>query len=241
MPLNDSTRDLLRHVSTATLCTALFKKGLRNQCIQGVRPVNPQRPTTPCMVGEAYTLRYIPAREDLNKLDVFRDRSHPQRKAIEDCPPGHVMVMDSRKDPRAASAGGILVTRLMKRGVAGVVTDGGFRDSDEIGKLGIPAYHTRPSAPTNLTLHQAIDINVPIGCGDAPVFPGDTILGDNDGVIVIPAHLADEIADEAFEMTAYEDFVTERVRAGHGIFGLYPATDPKSLEEFAAWRKKNGR
>ncbi len=236
--LTVATREKLKTVSTATVATALFKRGFRNQAIQGVRPLSPLKES---MVGEAFTLRYIPAREDLNKLDVFRDRSHPQRKAVEDCPPGHVMVMDSRKDPRAASAGGILVTRLMKRGVSGVVTDGGFRDSEEIGKLGMPAYHARPSAPTNLTLHQAIDINVPIGCGDAPVFPGDVILGDNDGVIVIPAHLANEIADEAFEMTAYEDFVTERVQAGQGIFGLYPATDPKSLEEFAIWRKKNGR
>jgi regulator of RNase E activity RraA len=232
------SRAKLKSISTPTVATALFKRGLRVQAIQGVRPLSP---LTDSMVGEAFTLRYIPAREDLNKLDVFRDRSHPQRKAIEDCPPGHVMVMDSRKDPRAASAGGILITRLMKRGAAGVVTDGGFRDSEEIGKLGFPAYHQRPSAPTNLTLHHAIDINVPIACGDAPVFPGDVILGDNDGVIVIPAHLADEIADEAFKMTAYEDFVTEQVHAGRGIFGLYPATDPKSLEEFAAWRQKNGR
>ena len=95
-----------------------------------------------------------------------------------------------------------------------MVTDGGFRDSAEIARLGFPAYHHRPSAPTNLTLHQAIEINVPIGCGDAPVFPGDVILGDSDGVIVIPAHLADEIADEAVEMTAFEDFVTEEVREG---------------------------
>ena len=94
----------------------------------------------------------------------------------------------------AASAGAILVTRLMKRGCAGVVTDGGFRDSAEIARLGFPAFHHRPSAPTNLTLHQAIEINVPIGCGDAPVFPGDVILGDSDGVIVIPAHLAEELA-----------------------------------------------
>jgi len=112
---------------------------------------------------------------------------------------------------------------------------------EEIAALGIPAYHQRPSAPTNLTLHQAIDINVPIGCGDAPVFPGDIILGDQDGVIVIPANLLDEIADETFEMTAYEDFVTEQVRAGKGIFGLYPATNEQSLVDFAAWRKANGR
>jgi regulator of RNase E activity RraA len=238
MALTAATRDKLRTISTATVATALFKRGFRTQFIQNVHPLSPDQPV---LVGEAFTLRYMPAREDLNQLSVFRDRSHPQRKAVEDCPPGAVLVMDSRKDARAASAGSILVTRLMKRGVAGVVTDGGFRDAAEIGKLGFPAYHQRPSAPTNLTLHQAIDINVPIGCGDAPVFPGDVILGDSDGVIVIPAHLADEIADEAFEMTAYEDFVTERVQAGQGIFGLYPATDETSLSDFAAWRKTKGR
>ena len=230
--------DKLKTVSTATAATAMFKRGFRNQFIQNVHPLSPSQPV---LLGPAFTLRYIPAREDLNKLEVFRDRGHPQRKAVEDCPPEAVMVMDSRKDARAASAGAILVTRLMKRGVAGVVTDGGFRDSAEIAALGIPAYHQRPSAPTNLTLHQAIDINVPIGCGDAPVFPGDTILGDSDGVIVIPAHLVDEIADEAFEMTAYEDFVTQQVRAGKGIFGLYPPTNEQSLVDFAAWRKANGR
>ena len=236
--LSSQTRDKLKKISTATLTTALFKRGFMHQMIQDVHPLNPQ--ALP-MVGEAFTLRYIPAREDLNKLDVFRDRGHPQRKAIEDCPPGAVMVMDSRKDARAASAGAILVTRLMQRGCAGVITDGGFRDSAEIANLGFPAYHHRPSAPTNLTLHQAIEINVPIGCGDAPVFPGDVLLGDSDGVIVIPAHLADEIADEAVEMTAFEDFVTEEVRKGRGILGLYPATDPQTLTDFAEWRKKNGR
>lgn len=236
--LKPETRDKLKGVSTATLATALYKRGLRQQFIQDVRPLHPMKES---MVGPAFTLRYMPAREDLNQLSAFRDRGHPQRKAVEECPPGAVMVMDSRKDARAASAGGILVTRLQARGVAGVVTDGGFRDSAEIATLDIPAFHHRPSAPTNLTLNQAIDINVPIGCGDAPVFPGDIVVGDNDGVIIIPAHLADEIADEAVEMTAYEDFVTERVREGHTILGLYPATDEKNLEIFAEWRKKNGR
>src|ERR1700722_13986945 len=216
----------LRHVSTATLATALFKRGLRNQMIQAVQPLAPLAVN---MVGIAFTLRYIPAREDLNPISVFGDAEHPQRKAIESCPPGAVLVIDSRGNARAASAGSILVRRLMVRGCAGVVTDGGFRDSAEIAELKIPAFHSRPSAPTNLTLHQAIDINVPIGCGDAPVFPGDIVVGDNDGVIIIPADLADEIAAEATEMTAYEDFVTERVRGGQTILGLYPATDEANL------------
>ncbi|EIM24805.1 ribonuclease activity regulator RraA [Microvirga lotononidis] len=236
--LKPETREKLKGVSTATLCTALYKRGLRNQFIQDVRPLNPDLGN---MVGEAFTLRYIPAREDLNPISVFQDRSHPQRKAVEECPPGAVMVIDSRKDARAASAGGILVSRLMKRGVAGVVTDGGFRDSPEIARLDIPAYHNRPSAPTNLTHHQALDINVPIGCGDVPVWPGDVVVGDAEGVVVIPAHLADEIAGEAVEMTAFEDFVQEEVMKGRSILGLYPPTDERTHAEFAAWRRDRGR
>lgn len=238
MPLGPETREKLRAVSTATLCTALYRRGLRNQFIQDVRPLNPNLGN---MVGEAFTLRYIPAREDLNSISVFQDRAHPQRKAVEECPPGAVMVIDSRKDARAASAGGILVSRLMKRGVAGIVTDGGFRDSPEIARLDIPAYHNRPSAPTNLTHHQALDINVPIGCGDVPVWPGDIVVGDGEGVVVLPAHLADEIASEGIEMTAFEDFVQEEVLKGRSILGLYPPTDPQALTDFATWREANKR
>jgi regulator of RNase E activity RraA len=236
--LTPRTREKLKAVSTATLCTALYRRGLRNQFIQDVHPLNPDAGP---LVGEAFTLRYIPAREDLNTLAVFQDRAHPQRRAVEECPPGAVLVIDSRKDPRAASAGSILVSRLMKRGVAGVVTDGGFRDSPEIAGLAIPAYHNRPSAPTNLTLHQALDVNVPIGCGDVPVWPGDVVVGDREGVVLIPAHLADEIADEAVEMTAFEDFVTEEVMKGRSILGLYPPTDEQAKVDFAAWRKAHNR
>lgn len=236
--MHPDTRHKLMGVSTATLCTALFKRGLRHQFIQDVRPLNPGLPN---MVGPAYTLRYMPAREDLNDISVFKNREHPQRKAVEECPPGAVLVIDSRKDARAASAGGILVARLMVRGVAGVVTDGGFRDSPDIARYTMPAYHARPSAPTNLTLHQAIAINEPIGCGDAPVFPGDIVVGDAEGVIVIPAHLADEIANEAVEMTVFEDFVQAQVLAGRSVLGLYPPTDADVAGAFAAWRALNGR
>lgn len=238
MALSTETRQKLMHISTATLCTALFKRGLRNQFIQDVHRLNPNLPN---MVGEAYTLRYIPAREDLNTIEVFKDRAHPQRVAVEQCPAGAVLMIDSRKNPRAASAGSILVSRLMARGVAGVVTDGGFRDSPEIGTLSIPAYHNRPSPPTNLTLHQALDLNVPIGCGDVAVFPGDVIVGDAEGVVVIPKEIADEIANEAVEMTAFEDFVTEKVLEGRTIIGLYPPTDENSLVEFKAWRTAKNR
>ena len=135
--LKPDTREKLMGISTATLATCLFKRGLRNQFIQGVQRLSK---ATKNMVGEAYTLRYIPAREDLNTMEVFKDRSHPQRKGINECPAGAVFVIDSRKDARAASAGGILVGRLMARGVAGVVTDGAFRDGQEIATMNFPAY-----------------------------------------------------------------------------------------------------
>lgn len=231
--MQDSVRKKLKTVSTATIATCLFKRGLRNQFIQGVRPLVPDKPN---MVGEAFTLRYIPAREDLNLLKVFEDPNHPQRVAVETCPPGSVLMIDSRKDPRAASAGSILASRLMIRGAAGIVTDGGFRDSAEIAQLDMPAFHNTPAAPTNLTLHQAIDINVPIACGDVAVFPEDVIVGDDDGVIVIPSHLAESVADEAVSMTLFEDFVTEKVLEGQGIIGLYPPTSEKVKAEFASWK-----
>ena len=245
-PITAESIAILKHASVATLATALYKRGLRNQVIQNVHPVGRDHgkksvPGAPNMVGPAFTLRYMPAREDRNTLAEFQNPQHPQRQAIEQCPEGHVLVMDSRKDARAASAGDILITRLMMRGAAGVVTDGGFRDSDSISALDMPAYHNRPASPTNLTLHEAIDINVPIGCGDAAVFPGDYIIGDNDSVIIIPADLVNELAAEAAEMTAYEDFVVEQVKKGVSIIGLYPCTMDEHRQAFEVWRKENNR
>ena len=234
--MNEGTREKLSAVSTATLTTVLFKRGFRNTFIQGIHRINPG----PNMVGPAYTLRYIPAREDLDHLGVFEDRSHPQRKGVEEIPEGHVFVIDSRRNPSAASAGNILVTRLWKRGCAGLVTDGGFRDTPEIEGMEIPAYHAAPSAPTNLIRHHATDLNVPIGCGDVAVYPGDIIVGDDEGVVVIPQGIADEVANEAFEQTIFEDFVQEQVEAGRGLFGLYPPA-PETRDEFSRWRQAKGR
>ncbi len=236
--LSDITRERLKHVSVATLATLMFKRGLRNQCIQDVHPLSRKGEN---MVGPAFTLRYIPAREDLNDISVFRNPDHPQRAGVEAAPPGSVMVIDSRKDPRAASAGSILITRLMARGVNGLVTDGGFRDSPEIAEMAIHAYHNRPSAPTNLTLHQALEFDVPIGCGDAPVWPGDIVVGDGEAVIIIPSAIADEVAAEAVDMTAYEDFVLEQVQKGATIIGLYPQTRPEYQVQFEDWKRRNGR
>ena len=230
--LTEKIKNIFLKSSVATISTALFKRGYRNQFIQDVSPLNPNLSN---MVGYAFTVRYIPAREDLNTLDVFKNPEHPQRVAIEKCPKDHVLIFDSRKDARAASAGAILVTRLMVRGCAGVVTDGGFRDSSEIKNLEFPSYHTRPSSPTNLTLHQAIDINVPIGCGDVAVWPNDLVVGDQEGVIVIPNKIIEEVSEEVESMTVYEDYVMNKVKAGSTIRGLYPLTDEEQKNKFENW------
>jgi regulator of RNase E activity RraA len=236
--LSATTREKLAAVSTATITTVLFKRGLRNQFLQGPQLINRNAPR---LVGPAYTLRYIPAREDIDVLKVFEDRAHPQRKGVEECPAGAVFVVDSRGDPRAASAGGILLTRLMRRGCAGAITDGGFRDTPEIAEMPFAVYHVRPSAPTNLILHHAVDLEVPIGCGGVGIYPGDIMVGDGEGTVCIPAKIADDVAVEAFEQTVVEDFVQEQVEGGAGLFGLYPMLDPVVRERFQAWRKAKGR
>jgi regulator of RNase E activity RraA len=235
--LSAANREALKKVSTATLTTVLFKRGFRNVFIQGVFLLNQDSPR---MVGEAYTLRYIPAREDLDTLGAFDGRGHPQREAIEACPPGHVLVMDARRDASAATGGDILMARLHVRGVAGIVTDGGLRDSYTIDKMPWPAYCASRSAPLNLVRHHAVDANVPIGCGGVPVYPGDVLVGDPEGVVVIPAKIANEVAEEGASQTIFEDWVEARVKEGRAIFGLYPP-NPETKAEFEAWKKTNKR
>jgi len=229
---DETTLARLRRASTPSIATLLHKRGLRNQYIQGVRRLGDQ----PRMVGPAFTLRYIPAREDLDVVEAFRDPGHPQRIAVETAPEGHVLVMDCRRDASAASLGSILFTRLEVRGCAGVVTDGGVRDAEPIAAMSTPCFAAGPCAPTNLSKHHAVDINVPIGCGGAAVYPGDVIVGDGDGVMVIPAHLAAEIAEEAAGMEAFEDFVLEEVRAGRPVIGTYPP-NAETLARFEAYKR----
>ena len=238
MALSTAAREKLAQVSTATLTTQMFKRGLRNVFIQGVRRLTTAHERS--AVGEAFTLRYIPAREDIDHLGVFQDYDHPQRKAIESCPSGKVLVMDCRGDASAASAGSILVTRLMMRGAAGLVTDGGLRDSPEIARFDIPTFIGGPSAPTNLIKHHAVaELNQPIGCGGVPVYPDDIIVGDLEGVVVLPAHLAEEVAHEAFEQERLEEFVIGEVRSGKALRGIYPPNE-ETRARYDAWRKTRG-
>lgn len=220
--VSPETIERLKRCSTATLTTQLFKRGLSNLYIQGITR---QTAKGGSMVGPATTLRYIPAREDIDHLGVFEDRSHPQRKVVEDIPSGHVLVMDARCDASAASAGHILLTRMQMRGAVGIVTDGALRDLPEIAEMDWPVYAQGGSAPTNLIRHHAVDIDVPIACGDVPVYPGDIIVGDHEGVVVLPRYLADEVATDAEAQEKFEAFVLEEVQAGKSIFGIYPPDD----------------
>lgn len=236
--LNEATLARLKGASTATIATLLYKRGYRNCYIQGVAPL---RARDERMAGPAFTLRYIAAREDTDPIEAFREIDHPQRVAIETCPEGHVLVMDCRQDATAASAGSILLTRLQVRGGAGVVSDGGIRDAAGAADLDMPVFAAKASAPTNLTKHHAVDMDVPISCGGVAVYPGDIVVGDADGVMVIPRHLADEVAEDAAPMELFEDFVLQEVLRGVPIIGLYPATDPETMLRFEDWKAKTQR
>jgi regulator of RNase E activity RraA len=226
--MDPRTRELLAHASTATITTQLLARGLRNTFLHGLKPLNEDNAR---LVGEAFTLRYIPAREDIDTLDVFKDYDHPQRKAIESVGPGQVLVMDCRNQGRAASAGNILATRLLKRGAAGLVTDGTLRDTPEIKRLALPAFAQGASPLTNLAQHHAVDMQVPIGCAEVAVYPGDIIVGDEEGVVCIPAHLADEIAQPAAEQEALERFILKEIEAGRPLRNTYPP-DEATLERY---------
>jgi regulator of RNase E activity RraA len=217
--MDPRTRELLAQASTATITTQLLARGLRNTFLHGLKPLNPSNAR---LVGEAFTLRYIPAREDIDTLGVFKDYDHPQRKAIESVPPGHVLVMDCRGQGRAASAGNILATRLQVRGAAGLVTDGTLRDTPEIKRLALPAFAQGASPLTNLAQHHAVDMQVPIGCAEVAVYPGDVIVGDAEGVVCIPRHLAQEIAQPAADQEELERFILAEIESGRPLRNTYP-------------------
>jgi regulator of RNase E activity RraA len=235
--LKPATREALLKVQSSTLTGALYRRGLRNMFLQDVSPLKFDQPK---MVGLAYTMRFIPSREDKNGPGV-KDLARIQPKAMEECPPGHVLVVDSRGDARAASAGDLYIGRLKARGCAGIVTDGGLRDSEGILRTGLPAYSRRPTSPPSPIVHHPIDLNLPIGCGGVAVYPGDVIFGDCDGVVVIPPNIVDEIAEECLATTIYDEFAEEEVARGRPLAGLFPVVDDKAKADFAAWKKRHGK
>jgi regulator of RNase E activity RraA len=223
---------LLKRVSTATLSSQLHRRGFRQLVMRGVLPLRPDLR----LAGRAFTLRYIPAREDLEHSAEFDNRTNKQRLAVEQVGPGDVLVIDARGDTRAGTLGNILATRIAHRGAAGIVTDGAFRDSPNIRAIDLPTYAGGAHPNISFTVHHPIDINVPIACGGVAVLPGDVIVGDAEAVIVIPSAIAEEVARDAFAQERREDFILTKVAGGSGIVGVYPP-DEQTLREYDAWRE----
>lgn len=231
--LSKELREVLGKVGTSTLTGVLNRRGLKSMTLFDVSPVRAEQPP---LVGIAYTMRFIPSREDKDG-PTSTNRSAIQPQAMEECPPGHVLMIDSRGDSRAASAGDLYIGRLKARGAAGVVTDGGFRDTNGVFRTGLPAYHRRASSPPSPIAHRPVDLQLPIACGGVAVYPGDIVVGDAEGVVIVPRHVADKVAEEAGRMTMFEDWVENRVRNGASTFGLYPP-DAETRVAFEAEMKK---
>lgn len=222
---------MLARAGIAAIANALLRRGLHNVCLVGLAPVATEQPP---MVGPAFTLRFIPSREDLDSMGAYARSDNLHRRAIEECPAGSVLVIDARREIRVSSAGDMMAARLVARKVAGLVTDGGFRDVHGIRQTGLPAYQcVAATAATPIALHP-VELNVAIGCAGVAVYPGDIMVGDASGVVAIPAHLAEEVAREAWQAAQYEEFVEVQLARGRSMFGLFPAT-PESESEYRAW------
>ena len=229
--ISAATRAKLARVGSANVANALLKRGFRKVYMLGIAPLSPDQEQ---LVGPAYTLRFIPAREDIDTMANYDRTDNLHRRAIEECPPGHVLVIDTNGNAEASSAGDLMAARMRKRGVAGVVTDGGYRDTPAIRKTGLPAYQYRAAPPATPIAMHPVELNQPIGCAGVAVYPGDILVGDGDGVVVIPRHLANEVADDAVAAVEYEAFAEREIARGRTIFEVFPATK-SSRTEYEQW------
>jgi regulator of RNase E activity RraA len=232
--MSDEARELYSRATTASLTAQLVKRGLRTRAISNIAPVNPD---TPRVFGPAYTLRYIPMREDLATGAAMADPDNPQRKAIEVVPAGHVLVADTHGMDVSGTFGDILVARLRVRGVAGVVSDGPMRDIEELRNMDFPVFARGNAAPPSYASMLAADAQVPIGCGGVAVFPGDIVIADPDGVVVLPAEIAEEVARDAVEQDQLEAYVRQRIEDGDSIVGVYPPNE-ETKAAYQAWLAK---
>jgi regulator of RNase E activity RraA len=232
--MSDEARELYARATTASLTAQLVKRGLRTRAISNIAPVNPD---TPRVFGPAYTLRYIPMREDLATGAAMADPDNPQRKAIEVVPAGHVLIADTHGMDVSGTFGDILVARLRVRGVAGVISDGPMRDIDELRNMDFPVFARGNAAPPSYASMLAADAQVPIGCGGVAVFPGDIVIADADGVVVLPAAIAEEVARDAVEQDQLEAYVRQRIEDGDSIVGVYPPNE-ETKAAYQAWLAK---
>ena len=226
--LTDIVRSRLNRVSTATLTFQLQRRGIRSTFLSGLRPVGDgQR-----MLGVAHTLRYVPLREDL--APALSQGQNAQRRAIEGLGPGEVLVIEARGEADAGTIGDIFVRRAMHLGATGVVTDGALRDTPAIRALGLPVYHASSHAATLGRLHMPLDHQVPIACAGVTVMPGDVIVGDGEGAVVVPAALVEEVSVDALRQELEEEWAFERVAAGESTIGVFPVGEARRAE-FEAW------
>lgn len=229
--ISEATRSRLMKVGTANVANALLKRGFRNVYLLGLAPLNPQQGQ---LVGPAYTLRFMPAREDLDTMANYSRNDNLHRVAIEQCPVGAVLVIDAMNTAKSAAMGDMMALRLKHRGAAGVITDGGYRDAPAILATGLPCFQKQSAPPATPIAMHPIALNEPVGCAGVAVYPGDVIVGDGEGVVCIPRHLADEIAIEALDAVEYEAFAALHIERGRSILGLFPAS-PESRAEYDAW------
>ncbi|MFC5830665.1 hypothetical protein [Nonomuraea insulae] len=237
VPLDPKVLDHLRQASTATLATQLYKRGLRQPFLVGLTALGAGPGS---FAGEAFTMRFIPSREDIDPLDdPYRTGNRLQWEAVESLSPGQVLVVDSRDDTRAASAGDMLITRAMRRGAAAFVTDGAVRDGHLLASLPFPTYARSVTATTRPAFFHVADLQVPIGCAGVAVYPGDVIVGDPDGVVVVPRALAPVIAVPAAEQERLEQYLHTRIQRGEPLWEVYPPNE-QTLDDYRTWTAENG-
>lgn len=230
-PIAEQTLARLMQVGSANVANVLLKHGFRNVYLLGLAPLTPAQGQ---LVGRAYTLRFMPAREDVDSMANYGRDDNKHRRAIEECPPGAVLVIDAMGSTRSAAMGDMMAARLKQRGVAGVVTDGGYRDAPAIRDMGLPCYQKQAAPPATPIAMHPVELDGPVGCADVAIYPGDVIVGDAEGVVVIPAALVDEVAGQAYDAVQYEAFAALHIARGRPIFGLFPAT-PDSRAEYEQW------
>lgn len=231
--IDPATFKHLGSVSCATLTSQLLKRGFRRTFMAGLR----RTPSSGRMIGRAFTLRYAPTREDVGFQVDYNNDTDLQRIAVETIPRGAVLVIDARGELGAASFGHIIATRMAARGAAGLVTDGCLRDSGQFHTVPMPVYFTAPHATTSSLAHWAVDLQVPIACAGLLVMPGDIMVGDDEGVVIIPSALADEVAADAAQQEELEEFALERIRDREPLRDLYPLR-PSRRAEYEAWRNE---
>ena len=227
-----ATLDALKNITTGTITTMLLKKGIRHAWMKGAMPFGFSGKR---VVGPAFTLRFVPVREDLATPESWM-KPISTRGAIEAMPADCVVVADAMGVTGAGIFGDILCMRMVKRGVTALITDGVMRDKHGVLGTGLPVWCQGVAAPASVNQLTFVGWNEPIGCGGTAIFPGDIIVADDDGAVVIPKDIADFVATEGAENELLETWLVQEVEKGHQLLGLYPPNE-ENKKRYEAWKK----